>query len=86
MKALVQADGDRILGLTGFGVDAGDDVRRSGCDDRALYRTARRHLDSPRIGRGAYTTILLCAVDPPGVNDEFFYKCTDQAWRPQRRP
>jgi pyruvate/2-oxoglutarate dehydrogenase complex dihydrolipoamide dehydrogenase (E3) component len=50
LKALVEADGDRIIGFTAFGVDAGEIM--SGvpdCNDRgaAIHCTTRRHPDSP---------------------------------------
>jgi hypothetical protein len=67
VKALVEADSDRILGFTAFGVGAGEIIaavqvaiihnRRT-----ALYRGARCRPNSPYIGGGSDTTVLIHGV------------------------
>jgi pyruvate/2-oxoglutarate dehydrogenase complex dihydrolipoamide dehydrogenase (E3) component len=74
VKALVEANSDRILGFTAFGV--GDPGRRPDCDDRgaALHRAARCGPDSPNAGRRAHSTVLIRGVSAQGCRDE---RCPD---------
>ncbi len=54
LKALVEVDGDRILGFTAFAVDGGEIMAsvQTGHDRRiALSRTPRRHLGPPYARR-----------------------------------
>ena len=61
MKALIDADGDRILGFTAFGVEAGEvmavvqvAMRRRA----AVYGAARLDPDPPHDGRGTQWALL----------------------------
>ena len=61
VKALVEADSDRILGFTAFGVGAGEILAAvPDCDDRraALHRPARCGPDSPNTGRRSHISVL----------------------------
>jgi pyruvate/2-oxoglutarate dehydrogenase complex dihydrolipoamide dehydrogenase (E3) component len=73
VKALVEADNDRILGFTAFGVGAGGDPsRRPDCDDRraALHCAARCGPDSPNTGRRFNISVLIHGVSAQRCGDE----------------
>jgi hypothetical protein len=73
VKALVEADSDRILGFTAFAVGAGGDPGcRPDCDDRraALHRAARCGADSPNTGRRPYISVLIRGVRAQRCRDE----------------
>ena len=67
LKALVEVDGDRILGFTALGVSAGEIMFcGSDCDDRwpALYRAARCRPHAPYPGGGTGRIVLLRIFHP----------------------
>jgi pyruvate/2-oxoglutarate dehydrogenase complex dihydrolipoamide dehydrogenase (E3) component len=62
LKALVETDGDRILGFTGLGVGAGEalaSVQIAMLAGLPYYRATRRYFDSPDLGGGFYSVVLL---------------------------
>ena len=62
LKALVEAQSDRILGFTAFGVGSrGDHGCRTGCDDRriTLHCASGCCPDPPHTSRGPDTTVLI---------------------------
>ena len=72
IRVLVEADSDRILGFTAFGVGAGDPGRRPDCVDHraALHRAARCGPDSPNTGRRSHTSVLIRGVSAQRRRDK----------------
>ena len=62
MKAVVEAESERILGFTLSESERGDHGLRAGCDDRwtALYRLARYRLNPPYVAGGFDSTLHIC--------------------------
>jgi pyruvate/2-oxoglutarate dehydrogenase complex dihydrolipoamide dehydrogenase (E3) component len=74
VKALVEADSDRILGFTAFGVGAGEGGpgRCPDGDDcrAALHRAARCGSDPPNTGRRSHPSVLIRGVSAQRCRDE----------------
>ncbi len=73
VKALVEADSDRILGFTAFGVGAGEVLAAvQSCDDRgaALHRAARCGPHSPNTNRRPHTSVLVRGVSAQPCRDK----------------
>ena len=70
LKALIEKDGDRILGFTAFGVEAGEVmavVQVAMAGRPTVHGAAGRGPDAPDDGRGARRPVL---VRPSGMTSE----------------
>ena len=65
LKALIETDGDRILGFTAFGAEAGEVmavVQVAMLGGPAVHGAAGRHPDPPDDGGGARRPVLIGAA------------------------